>query len=59
MIGTFPSPIVIRNRIIVFLSELVSEKKEKSMISEHEKACSDKIAQLEESLKKKTQVSIY
>ncbi|PON58424.1 DNA ligase-like protein [Parasponia andersonii] len=30
-------------------------KKEKSMISEHEKACSDKIARLEESLKKKTQ----
>ncbi|KAF4363853.1 hypothetical protein F8388_000518 [Cannabis sativa] len=30
-------------------------KKEKSMISEHEKACSEKISRLEESLKKKTQ----
>ena len=38
---------------------MISGKKEKSMISEHEKACSDKIAQLEESLKKKTQVYTY
>ncbi|KAI5570638.1 hypothetical protein POPTR_011G051900v4 [Populus trichocarpa] len=30
-------------------------KKEKSMISEHEKTCADKIAKLEESLKKKKQ----
>uniref|UniRef100_F6HKA7 DNA ligase 1 n=2 Tax=Vitis vinifera TaxID=29760 RepID=F6HKA7_VITVI len=30
-------------------------KKEKTMISEHEKACADKIARLEESLKKKKQ----
>ncbi|ONI10345.1 hypothetical protein PRUPE_4G042300 [Prunus persica] len=30
-------------------------KKERSLISEHEKACTDKIAKLEESLKKKKQ----
>ncbi|KAJ6292535.1 hypothetical protein OIU78_024670 [Salix suchowensis] len=30
-------------------------KKEKSMMSEHEKTCADKIAKLEESLKKKKQ----
>ncbi|XP_062096195.1 uncharacterized protein LOC133801978 [Humulus lupulus] len=30
-------------------------KKEKSMMSEHEKACGDKITRLEESLKRKTQ----
>ena len=31
-------------------------KKEKNMISEHEKACGTKIAELEDSLKKKKQV---
>ncbi|XP_021801525.1 uncharacterized protein LOC110745708, partial [Prunus avium] len=30
-------------------------KKERTLISEHEKACTDKIAKLEESLKKKKQ----
>lgn len=35
----------------------MSGKKEKSMICEHEKACADKIAKLEESLKKKKQVN--
>ncbi|CAL2251638.1 unnamed protein product [Prunus armeniaca] len=33
----------------------MSGKKERSLISEHEKACTDKIAKLEESLKKKKQ----
>ncbi|KAJ0682216.1 hypothetical protein HanPI659440_Chr16g0644921 [Helianthus annuus] len=32
-------------------------KKEKNMITEHEKACATKIAELEESLKKKKQVT--
>lgn len=34
----------------------ISGKKEKTMMSEQEKACNDKIAQLEVSLKKKKQV---
>ncbi|KAJ6893498.1 golgin subfamily member protein [Populus alba x Populus x berolinensis] len=34
-------------------------KKEKSMISEHEKTCADKIAKMEESLKKKKQATYY
>lgn len=34
----------------------ISGKKERIMISEQEKACNDKVAQLEESLKKKKQV---
>lgn len=35
--------------------DVMSGKKERSLISEHEKACTDKIAKLEESLKKKKQ----
>ncbi|PQP97475.1 uncharacterized protein Pyn_14453 [Prunus yedoensis var. nudiflora] len=35
--------------------DVVSGKKERGLISEHEKACTDKIAKLEESLKKKKQ----
>ena len=38
---------------------LISGKRERSMITEQEKACGDKIAQLEESLKKKKQVHNY
>jgi len=34
----------------------ISGKKEKTMISEQEKACNDKITQLEGSLKKKKKV---
>lgn len=36
----------------------ISGKKEKSLIAEHEKASANKIAELEESLKKKKQVTI-
>ncbi|GAV75730.1 hypothetical protein CFOL_v3_19207 [Cephalotus follicularis] len=42
-----------KERMFVRYDQL--RKKEKSMISEHEKICADKIAQLEESLKKKKQ----
>lgn len=45
--------------LFLFLSSLLwlkSGKREKAMIAEHERACTDKIAKLEESLKKKKQV---
>lgn len=41
---------------LLHFDEYQSGKKEKSMISEQENACADKIAHLEESLKKKKQV---
>jgi hypothetical protein len=42
--------------ILLILLWLISGKRERSMIAEQEKACGEKIAQLEESLKKKKQV---
>ncbi|CAL8990685.1 unnamed protein product [Prunus brigantina] len=41
------------------LQALKGRKKERSLISEHEKACTDKIAKLEESLKKKQAVEAF
>ena len=52
----FSSSVARQNYCTLKSMDFISGKKEKSMISEHEKACCDKIAQLEDSLKKKTQV---
>lgn len=48
-----------RNVDSVNFISLISGKRERSMLAEQEKACGDKIAQLEESLKKKKQVHNY
>ena len=52
------SALILRNGITVltYMHHIITGKKEKSMISEREKACYEKIGQLEDSLKKKTQV---